>query len=943
MDNYTPARGNANQTNVFYVHRSGDGRLRYTEVYDSIVYMLRALGYSNLAAHRAALTAGTSAIAAEAPEERGSASYSSLQNAWFEALRAQALIPPAEMPYNEDGNRPLVPHEVPDLSASPAEASRQSMRLLLPSLSNMLHSVADSIQRAEPRRFLTTDGSAEANELIEQLGALGSTLASTTALITSLVAPNSQLEESMVHGGGVSTREEAQPNHGRDGSSSMTNHDISRRPEQHDERSGSALENAQSSADAQGGSTMPQVGSEPSSAVLRRAGSAEVPQSRGPRRIMHEGFGVAIIQEEMRIGNEAVHGDSEAREHRNPADQEANADFIMRILVYYLLSLPDPTNDQEPSTFDEQSADSVLDGVYGGQRRRPSNWSLQMLQRVMRTMTSHDFRSIVGGNFGPLNSLSFDLCLFFGQQLSLSHSSNLTLDVTKALVEMICYALHNFSHDLEEAHNSFLTWEDENRLEGLCSQLMPVLQPQAIIIANLLASQFENESFGDSLLDTLIIMWGEAATVCNDVFNLGGDWDKLFQILRRAANGIGVRLLGERFAMILPLIIELFSTRGKEALRLYQLVVAQISSEDTEQGHLNSHRATHSIQTMNNQAEEEDRRENGNEGDEHGDASNMNGEDDSEGVREDQAVDRNFNPQDMYMYGEEDQNGTHEDTGHNGGRVLPSASHKFNRDIENTRVVELDDNEIDEMVAELKADCPMSSEPLDSMYVGMDNDVEDFEEMARELENEQTGNASPQASSSTNTAERTKPAVVNGRPMRGIPSMLSSAMGTPGLAAGLADPRASNSASIQHSPFSTATTPSRLMFSSISAKNRDEFDNVLGSHRGAKWRRVVREDEAKMTSAIRGPLSRGYKNEKSDLLPFTVESAIEMGLEDARTAAREAQLPYSVVQDLKEAIRNNGPLYLHEFERAVHSRLSTDPDFDESKYPSAAKRFGLLG
>lgn len=41
---------------------------------------------------------------------------------------------------------------------------------------------------------------------------------------------------------------------------------------------------------------------------------------------------VAIIQEEIFIFNEAVNGDSEAREHRNPADQETSADIIMRSL-----------------------------------------------------------------------------------------------------------------------------------------------------------------------------------------------------------------------------------------------------------------------------------------------------------------------------------------------------------------------------------------------------------------------------------------------------------------------------------------------------------------------------------------------------------------------------------------------------------------------------------
>lgn len=100
---------------MLYVHRSRYENLLHTEVCDSTVYVLRALGYSNLFAYRAALTTGTSAIAAEALEERGFASCSSSQSARLKALHAQAVTLPARIPHNEDGNGPFVPYEIPTI------------------------------------------------------------------------------------------------------------------------------------------------------------------------------------------------------------------------------------------------------------------------------------------------------------------------------------------------------------------------------------------------------------------------------------------------------------------------------------------------------------------------------------------------------------------------------------------------------------------------------------------------------------------------------------------------------------------------------------------------------------------------------------------------------------------------------------------------------------
>lgn len=256
--------------------------------------------------------------------------------------------------------------------------------------------------------------------------------------------------------------------------------------------------------------------------------------------------------------------------------------------------------------------------------------------------------------------------------------------------------------------------------------------------------------------------------------------------------------------------------------------------------------------------------------------------------------------------------------------------------------VEMDDSELDAMAEELRAEPSPHADHTPSSSFDVEIDDDDLGDMAKELQDEAmsdaAGEMAPPLQQPTPAA---RPAVT--RQTGGImPSMLSSSMAT-GLAPGVRPTQASRAAPFTRASFSTKTATARNVFSASANRRNDRFETVLGAAAGDRWRRVVREDEKIMASAVYGPLSLAYKGENSDVRPLSVESATGMALEDAKAVSLEAHLPAGVEEQLIRAVKENGALYLREVEQTARARLATDPDFDPSMFPATNWRFAQLG
>lgn len=235
-------------------------------------------------------------------------------------------------------------------------------------------------------------------------------------------------------------------------------------------------------------------------------------------------------------------------------------------------------------------------------------------------------------------------------------------------------------------------------------------------------------------------------------------------------------------------------------------------------------------------------------------------------------------------------------------------------------LVDLDEAELDALAMELVQEL----EP----EAGGD----DLEELAKELEAEH--NASTRPSSSSSTPSAILPPYVGAR--TGVAASASVAgpfRSGMTMGSGLAPTGTSNRGWASALASTVAPRPTTSMMPT------DEFSRALGPRESSRWRRVVDADEVRVNSASHGPLSRAYRGISRPVTRLDESSATAMVTENARSAAVAARLPESSAQNLQRVAAECGPQYLREVEKAITSRLSSDPDFDAARFPNAAERF----
>lgn len=173
-----------------------------------------------------------------------------------------------------------------------------------------------------------------------------------------------------------------------------------------------------------------------------------------------------------------------------------------------------------------------------------------------------------------------------------------------------------------------------------------------------------------------------------------------------------------------------------------------------------------------------------------------------------------------------------------------------------------------------------------------------------------------------------------------LPGVTTRAPGT----ATLGVPAASKAGSLRFGSAATRATSSGSM--SRSSPNvggqTDGFDAILGMREAARVRAVlVRDAERLGKESRRRPLSRGYR-QAGDSIEFLTPAfaghlganAMREGLQGRLTAAN-----LETLLALAETPRM-GMLLMREIEAALRTRISVDPDFDASRFPLAAARFG---
>ena len=254
---------------------------------------------------------------------------------------------------------------------------------------------------------------------------------------------------------------------------------------------------------------------------------------------------------------------------------------------------------------------------------------------------------------------------------------------------------------------------------------------------------------------------------------------------------------------------------------------------------------------------------------------------------------------------------------------------------QNKEALSLDDNELRELTTELLGDS----------FDGNALDEADLDELVEELVSKETANTTPQSeaaparqttprsSSRANVTRRpgfayASATAVPGSNMSGTArSMFSGSSVSRGAFSSVAVPRGRASAS------AATTTPS-----STRSQPRDEFD-VLGARDGPLWRRTIESDERRLAGRRYGPLSRGFQGLSENVPTLNEETAASMAVEAAREAAKSTGLSEDLSKELELVASQNGGKYLQEMERALRSRIASDPDFNREQFPNIARRF----
>lgn len=125
----------------------------------------------------------------------------------------------------------------------------------------------------------------------------------------------------------------------------------------------------------------------------------------------------------------------------------------------------------------------------------------------------------------------------------------------------------------------------------------------------------------------------------------------------------------------------------------------------------------------------------------------------------------------------------------------------------------------------------------------------------------------------------------------------------------------------------------------------DNLDIVLGPGEAKRVRNILEHDAKRLASApVRRPLSRGYRESPGAIPALTAaqaakysEAAVRESLERRQAAASGVDVERVLAAAGSERM---GALFERELETVLRTRVAGDGDFDMSRFPNAARRFG---
>lgn len=628
--------------------------------------------------------------------------------------------------------------------------------------------------------------------------------------------------------------------------------------------------------------------------------------------------------------------------HSGTSMQTTNADFMIRVLSYYLHSFMDHPSDESLFTVeDSDTAVSVLDGLFGQDGASvPSNVFLQLAHMVMQKMKPSDFHSVCRGDFQSLVSFREDIWKAMKEHLHNMASRPVEeLDIEPLFIDVVCDSVHEFVHRLERIHQRNQALDSFGLDEGeFCHQVMYLVQEKVVTFLDILTSESSDELAALQLHQWLINSVGDILRTIQVALN--ADWDELLATLRRALHVVGMNVVGNEISVIFPFLANVFAVRAKAAL---ENAVTRISAErgrghprqtapDSDFDHSNCGPYCARRQAMC------DGHSSGDEHDDDDSCSDIPGLSESDPDADDyddDGCDDEHDGEDYFDDNYDDCSNEDGDDSLDDSDLFPDGSDgndindivtRSKRDRENTVGIDLNDDELADLGKELVREIATG---------GSSEGGINLDEIVGELVTEQSpssGQGDPVQSTRSLPSNSQRPTA---RRMPGMAFSSAAAFRRPGMS-GTAASMFSGS-SVGRAAFSSATVP-RSATAERSARSGDEFD-VLASRDSSSWRKIVEQDEKRISGRKHGPLSRGYRGKKSGVPPLNEESAANFAVEAAREAARKAGLSEGRAQELERVASENGEQYLQEMERAVRSRLESDPDYERERFPNITSRF----
>lgn len=821
----------------------------------------------------------------------------------------------------------LLPENPPDVNPAESDmrASARATDRLLPVLANLLEDIVPRIRRAPSVVDIEgTDRLRQADTLVEQLGAVASAVTS-VATILSTVLPD-------ISRGGLSdsgSRSTPMSRFARAADSTLATSDF-RSADHRMPPSGTGAAGPNGNSTASEGNPGATPNSEAPGVSERQNGSRNANENGMPANTSSQRQNGGYVHH-----NRSQRTRERPRRVRVSRSQASNADFIIRVLSYYFCSLSE-AGVPEPSVVDGQTAASVLDGIYGrGSLSRPSNPLLRVFYVALQKLNPRQFHTVCRGNFLPLASIREDIWKAIEEQVG-SPNPEETLDpadLEEQFIDSLCDVCHEFIHIIEAVDHDhggvFAPRADDFCHEIMHSILGRIYEFKRIFTGRSTASEFASKlkRWVSSSSGHILLAVGE---------QLDMQWDRLIKSFRRACHEVAKSVVGEQYSVLFPFIANLFSSRAKAAYDAAENSARSGSDID----HSNCGPGCEGRQAMLRDvaAREDGSSDPTREGDSV-DLHNLVEEDPTE---DDEHDDEDYDGEDEdYIPSNHDEDSMPSDED-----SMPSDDDddfSFSEDEDemhsgNGDSSDLNDDDLEDLAAELTTE--VKETPRASGTVDSDNE---FDQMARELQSEQEVVSSGKGQPSGQLPEPPKTTSLAAGPAKRIPVVSSASgasLGRPGVGPSLRQAGMFSSSAVKRPSFSSAAVPragSSLARSTVSLD--DDFNKVLDVEDAQKWRNVVEMDEGRIRASRHGPLSRGYRGDRSAVPKFNSERGSVMASEAARSAAREAQLSASDASQLEEVARSGGSQYLEEVERAIAARLRTDSDYNPSRFPSATKRF----